>query len=1018
MTRITRFRSNLFSAAAIGCLAAGGFASPLAHAQDAADEAAETGSAIVVTGSRLVRRDYQSTSPIVTVGEEFLDAQAGSTIAIKLQQMPQFTPGANELTGSGQPTGRATVDLRGLGANRTLVLADGRRLQPSTSQVVIDLNTIPSALVENVEVITGGASAVYGSDAVAGVVNLKLRNDFEGLELSGQYNITELGDGQEFLVEGLFGADIGDRGNVVFGASYLDRGLARFDNRRFYRNAFALGAPPWGSDLLPEGNFIPDAGNAPAQAVVDAVFAQYGVAAGSVAASNVLSFNANNSLFSQFGGFNYQGALNHQYVLSPFSNAIAFNLGTLQYLTAPTERISVFGKGEYEIADGIELYGQAIFTTYNSVTNYGAGLQTQGTTAVVPVDNAFIPADLATLLASRPDATAPFSMRKLWLQTGTSVTEYDNQVLQVLGGLRGSFGSSGNWRWDVYGSHGETAIRQTNTSGGASFSRIQSLLTSRSVADINGQLTNIPAYIPSGNGSNSFIPNPAYATAVNDGGRSFLGPDGLAPCPNGLNIFSSAPLDPSCADFLQIHPTRVTDLAQDVIEGTVQGDLFELPAGAVSALVGASWRRNTYDYMPGPGATDLVGSFPAYAVEGRTSSKELFAEAVVPIVRDIPFLQSVELSVAYRYADYNLAKSEHNWKADLNWEVTDFLRLRGGFQRASRAPNVTELFNPAIPAPALLGAEDPCNFDSQVRQGPNGAAIRSLCLAQGVPAAIIDTYKTTFAGVQAVQRGNPGLASETADTYTIGTVIEPRLGGAFDGISLSVDYYNISLKDAISTTSGDIVFQRCFNQTGDNPAFDPANSDCRRIVRNSSFGTPDQVETPFFNLGGVKTSGIDMSLLWRLGLDSVGLTNAGSVTLNSIVNYLLAFDVQSAPGAAFVGYNGTIGYGALGNNGAFPDVKANTSLTWSLDDKTAGLRWYYVGPMNYVGGGGAGTTSYSRFDLFGGFNLTEAISLTAGVTNLFDVQPEVTMGGLPGNTDSGTYDPLGRRYFIAAKARF
>jgi len=973
---------------------------------------------IVVTGSRIARRDYTADSPIVTVGQQYLDAQAGGTVGIKLQQLPQFTPGANELTGSGQPTGRATVDLRGLGANRTLVLADGRRLQPSTSDVVVDLNTIPSALIENIEVITGGASAIYGSDAIAGVVNLKLKKDFQGLELNGQYNITELGDGQEYTLDGLVGTNFADnRGNIVFSMGYLDRGSAYFRKRDFYRQAFAQGAPPWGSDLLPQGNFIPDGSNLPSQATVDAVFAGYGYAPGTVANSNALSFNGNGSLFSQYGAYNYTGAYNDSYVLSPFSNSVAYNLGTLQLLTAPTKRVNAFTHAEYELTDNITAYGQAMFTSYRSITNYGAGLQTQGTTAVVPVDNAFIPADLQTLLASRADPDAPFSMHKLWTQTGSSITKYENTVFQVMAGLKGKFGSS-DWSWDIYGSHGETKIEQSQKSGGASFSRIQQLLTSRSVTGTDGSLVNVPAYIAASGGGNSLIPNPAYATAVNDGGRSVAAADGSIPCPDGLNLFSDAPLSASCAAYLQIHPNNVTRLKQDVIEGTIQGGVFDLPAGRVQVAIGGSYRRNSYSYSPDPAATDLVGSFLALPVNGSTDVKEGYIEALVPVIRDKPFFRSVDLDLAYRYSKYP-SGGVNTYKASVDWAVDDSFRLRGGYQRAIRAPNVIEYYNPAVPTAALLGQEDPCNFDSAARTGANGAQVRDLCLAQGVPASIIDSYKSTFAGTQAVQQGNLDLKPEKADTYTAGFAWKPSFGSPlFERFSTSVDYYRINLTGAISTLSADIVFSRCFNQNGENPGYDQSNSYCQSILRNSAAGTPDQVLTPYFNLGGLRTSGIDFQLDWGFGLGAVGLDDKyGALDLNVVVNRLIDFKVQASPGAEWVDYIGTQGYGATGNNGAHPRWKANTSLSWSLDGKMLGLRWYYVGPMEDIYGG-PGLNGYSRFDLFASAQLNDVLQLSAGINNLFDKDPLKTFGGLPGNTDSGTYDPLGRRYYLAIKAKF
>jgi len=1003
----------------------------MAQAQDGASadanaEAAETAPPeIIITGSRLARRDYSSPTPVVTVDQSFMDSQAGGTFAVKLQQLPQVTPGANELVGSGQPTGRATIDLRGMGANRTLVLADGHRLQPSTSSVIVDLNTIPSGIIENVEVITGGASAVYGSDAIAGVVNLKLKNDFQGIELNAQTNITELGDGHEYGFDGLIGTNLDDnRGNVVLGLSYLNRGRAYFNQRRFYREAFALGAPPWGSDLLPMGNFVPDAANLPTQAAVDQVFGRYGVAAGEVARSNVLTFNndAANTLVSQTGGINFNGTYTDSLILSPFNNSLAYNLGTLQMLTAPTERYNLFASGHYDVTDDITVYAQGFFTDYSSVTNYGAGLQTQGTTAVIPVDNAFIPQDLAEILASRPDPNAPFSMRKLWTATGTSVTTYDNTVYQILAGLRGKIGDTG-WKWDIYGSHGQTKIDVTQTSGGASFSRIQSLLTSRSVSDGAGGLVNVPAYIPASGGGNSLVPNPAYATAVNDGGRSFTY-DGAVPCPEGLDMFGDTPLSESCKAFLQIHPTSVTRIKQTVVEASVTGDLVDLPAGAVQLAVGADYRRNSYDFSPDPAGSDLVGSFGSQSVSGVTTAKEVYGELLVPILKDMPGFQSLNLDLGYRYSDY-LSGGVSTYKADLDWTVIPGVRLRGGYERAIRAPNVVEYFNPAVATAALLGGSgDPCNYDSTARTGANAGQIRDLCIAQGVPASIIDSYKSAFAGTQAVQQGNLDLEPEEADTYTAGVVLRPAFSSPlFGNMSLSVDYYRIDLKKAISTLSADLVFARCFNQTGDNPDYSASNAYCQSIQRNPSSGAPDKTLTPYFNLGGIRTDGIDVQFDWAIPLEAIGLpSSAGRLDLNVVASYLMSFEVQASADAPYVDYAGTTGYRVSGydfasNNGSHPKWKTNSSVTWSNDKTSLGLRWYYVGPMrDIVGGPGLG--SYSRFDLFGGAKINDRFSLNAGVTNLFDVQPLKTFGGLPGNTDSGTYDVLGRRYFLSLKMRF
>jgi outer membrane receptor protein involved in Fe transport len=239
-----------------------------------------------------------------------------------------------------------------------------------------------------------------------------------------------------------------------------------------------------------------------------------------------------------------------------------------------------------------------------------------------------------------------------------------------------------------------------------------------------------------------------------------------------------------------------------------------------------------------------------------------------------------------------------------------------------------------------------------------------------------------------------------------------------------VDYYRIDLTDAISTLSADLVFARCFNQDGSNPEYSADNEFCQAIIRSPSSGAPDQTLTPYYNLGGIRTDGIDIQFDWSIPLDSVGIGggNAGKIALNVVASRLLSFEVQASAGAPWVDYAGTTGYRVSGydfasNNGSHPKWKANSSLTWSNENANLGVRWYFVGPMEDIVGG-PGLESYSRFDLFGGYRINDAFSITAGVTNLFDKDPLKTFGGLPGNTDSGTYDVLGRRYFVSLKASF
>lgn len=1035
---IRRARGACVSQEVRRIIAAAGVAAVCLHGTQAwAQSAPEAGDAeelvleeVRVTGSRITRRDYAAPSPIVTLDAERFEDTAGGTFGIKLQWMPQVTPSANEMTGSGAPTGRATIDLRGLGPNRTLVLADGRRLQPSQSNLVVDLNTIPLAMIDNIEVISGGASAAYGADAVAGVVNMHLKRDFEGVELSGKYNIAEVGDAEEYVADILAGGNFADgRGNVVLGLGYLNRGKALFTERKFYRDAFPLGAAPWGSSQLPEGTYIPGA-NAPDATAWNNLFAGYGVGTlpVGVGAGSVLGFNPDGSLYTRTAGVNWQGTSGDYWVLSPVQNAVAYNLGNYQVMTAPTERYTVFSRGRYDFTDSLSGFAQVMITKYDAITNYGAGLQTQRTTAVVPVDNAFIPPDLAVLLASRPNPSAPFNMEKLWTATGTSVLAYKNNIYQFTAGLEGRFGNSG-WSWDVSGSTGTSDLGTEQLSGGASFSRIQALLNSRSV-EVDGQLVNVPQYLVSGTGGvaagDTYIANPAYATAVNDGGRSLPGFLGSPPpCPEGLNMFGITELSDSCRAFLQIHPKGSTKLEQEIVEANVQGTLLQLPAGSLQAAAGVSYRNIDFDNSPSPANADMVGSFGTNPASGYDSVREIYGELLVPVLRDLPLVRSLDIGLGYRYSDHSFG-GVNTYKVDMDWQLIDTFRLRGGLQRAIRAPNVTELYAPAGLGIAALGRQDPCNADSPERTGANGAAYRQLCLDQGVPLSIIDSFNNSFTSLQTITGGNPALKPEKADTVTIGGVWTPRFAAPlFEQFTASVDYYDIEMEDTIGSTQGSLIFQGCFNTVA-NPNLSNNTEFCQAIVRTPSTGNADRVRTPTFNLGGLRASGIDLQIDWGFGLGAVGLGDeAGRIALNMVASRTLNFQTQANTLSPWSrDYTGTYGYNlAFANNGARPEWKANTNLGWSRGAVNANLNWYFVGKMRDLTVGPAwdpvnNMASYSRFDFSGGWQATDKLRLSAGVTNLFDKQPIATSGGIPGNTDSGTYDTLGRRYFAGFNVRF
>ena len=404
------------------------FGSVAAQAQDQADDSAEL-TEVVVTGSRIVRQDFIANSPITTVSAEQLKQNADITLDTFLNTLPGVNPAGTTTSNNPGNNGQSNVNLRGLGSNRNLVLIDGRRPMVSASDQTVDLNTIPSALVESIEVITGGAGAAYGADAVAGAVNVKLKRNFEGAEVNvGYSNSTEESDAQEYTVSTALGANFGDdRGNAVIGFEYGNREGMIKSQRAFSANATAT------TSFLPEGLYFPS-GNNPTQAAVDGVFARYGVAAGGVpAGSSLIGFNLDGTLLSR-GVFN--SPLNVQNWRYPvdlavngplFPDVYSYNFDAVNILTLPLERRSMLAKMNYEWDNGVEVFTQFGYTQYDStaalaptpistITTAAPGENRTGGEAtsplvapmgrianllIIPVTNPFIPADFRTLLASR-----------------------------------------------------------------------------------------------------------------------------------------------------------------------------------------------------------------------------------------------------------------------------------------------------------------------------------------------------------------------------------------------------------------------------------------------------------------------------------------------------------------------------------------------------------------------------------------------------------------------------------------
>jgi iron complex outermembrane recepter protein len=1016
-------RKSLLAGASVFAAAAAALTGTPAMAQDAEED-----EAIVVTGSRIARQDYVANSPITTVDEQDLEIAGAQTVDTLINQLPQFAPGINQSANNPSNGGQANVQLRGLGANRTLVLLEGRRVVPSNSTTTVDVNILPAQLIGNIEVVTGGASAAYGSDAVGGVVNFLLR-DFEGFEITAQHGITEEDDGETNTISVALGGDFdGGRGRAMFMAGWDERGLIYNADRTFA----AFSGP---SNATPLGNTQFEAANRPLEATVDLIV---GTPVGPANNGEIFGFNNDGSIFSYTnrvnfnspGGILYDGNNPAVYPNSPIASAnFAFTTGPLNFMVLPLERYNAFTHVEYDIADNITAYGEFLYTQYVSANELAATPAAGGTGFRAPVTNPWIPADLATLLAARPTPGGSFQIDKRFTALGGRHAEERYNVSQTTVGFQGDL--TDTWTYDVYASYGRMD-RDTIQTGNVSRGAVQRLLN-----DIYG-----------GVGDEVF--NPALdADAINE-----ADPDGNgAVCAGGFNPFGESAISAECAAFIGRTSKNVSVYEQRNAEATIQGSLFELPAGEVQMAVGVAYREDAFEFIPdgslsaaisaqpdGCGAAtnpcltgnDIAGFNPANPLAGETDVFELFGEVLIPIVRDLPLAQEVNVTLGYRTSNYSTVGSVESYKGDADWTVFDGFRLRGGYQVAVRAPSIGELFAiptlgfPSIGAaltPPAQGSQpafsgDPCDRNAAWRSdtavagvgqldAATNADIEALCTALGVPS--IATYTFGNNQIPAIQGGNPNLFEETATTYNYGFVFQPQWDGFLSSLSVAVDYWNIDIENVIGTVAVNTALNQCFNTSGGNPTYDPLNFFCALFTRNPGTGAMTNYSANNLNLGGLRTSGIDFSVDWS---HEVG---PGDLGINWVASLLEDASNQPLPGGQWIDTTGTIANTVAS---AAPEWKWVGTVSYAVGPLSLAARAQWIDEMTNFNIPAQSVPQVTYYDVLANWDLTDAVQLRAGVNNLTNEEPPVYTTGVQANTDPGTYDVVGRRFFVGVRARF
>ena len=940
--------------------ATGAAAQTQADAEDAA--AVEE---IVVTGSRISRSTATTPVPVTMINAEQLSLNGDARLAQTLNQLPALgatqTPANTNF--SPEEAGTNFLDLRRLGIDRTLTLVNGRRQVGSRpGSAAVDLNTIPTAMVERVEVITGGASAVYGADAVSGVVNIITKDDFEGLQIDGQLGVSDEGDGETYQVSVTGGVNFDDRrGNVFFNTTYDKSKDINGADRDWRRQALRFGPNP--ADGGP-GDGIPG----------QILFENTGFIS---TPPGGRAIGPNGELFEDFGGpftFNDNGDLVPQdlgQLRASFlsSNGDTADLVPFDLLQVPVERILISGGMTYELHEKINFFARGKFAQTQSAT---AGQPSFTLPSVEPIfltpDNPFVPQEMRDILAA--EGLDGFFVGRTNVDQGQDRSKSDRDTFQVYVGFDGDL--TPNLDYSVHYQYG----RSTNTTEFINRqvpSRFQQALDV-----IEDPMTGEPVCRDPSNGC---VP------------LNVLGP----------NAATEEALAFTHTDFL-----TGGELEQQVINATFTGDtsgVFEPLAGPVGFAAGFEYRKEEAETEEGflRNTGDVFASPPIGDVDGEFDVWELFGEVSIPVLRDLPLAQEVNLEGAIRFGDYSTIGSTTAWKISGDWMPVEDIRLRGAFSVAVRAPNIGELFGPTDVNNIFL--EDPCDADNLDDGAPTRAA---NCAARGLPpdfqSQSLNRTNTVVTG------GNPDLLEEEADTITFGAVLTPRF---LPGLTLAVDYWDIEITDAINSFPAQSLVRNCVDaETIDNPF-------CAQITRQSN-GNFDVIESRLINVAAFEASGIDFDASYFLDL---GRTTDGAVPgeldLGFVATYLdkLAFFAQEETETP------DREAGELGD----PDFQMNFRATYSYDRLTFSLEERFLSGQRFDLGESPETRSPNDTsgqwytDIQIRYQLLEGAELWAGIDNLLDNDPPL-IARIPEirsfTGDSTGFDQVGRFFRFGATVNF
>lgn len=860
---------------------------------DEHDEGQNVLEEVIVTGSRVKGSELDSASPVTIVTSEAIFESGISNFEDILQEMTASAGPAGNSTNAywtSNGYGTAQTNLRGIGINRTLVLLNGRRVVNggTGANSSVDLNMIPTALIERVEVLKDGASAIYGADAVAGVVNIITKKNFNGAELQVKYGATTKSDGENAELNLLFGGNY-DRGNVVVNLSYVESGLVLQSDR-------------YDCPLFEGDNGLECFGS-------------------SHTIGGRANFNDGTEIqFNQIVGGDgdfyepYNGAI-HGFNWFPYLNAVS-----------PMDRINVSAFGTYEFSESVNLFAEVIYAN-----RQGEQIVTPRRIANTPVSAAF---------PYNPTGQDLTIKRRRMVEMGAPYFFQEADTIRVVTGLEGTL--KNGWRWDVAGNYGRNTGRD-----GWTF-------------DIDN----------------------ARVTQTLDETICSTAPGAAIPCGD---YFGVGELTPEVIEYIKYRREGTGGNQQSSFSANLYGELMSLPAGDVGFAFGAESRSEEGWRDPDSTVVRNGGESP---IRGSSDVTEVYGEASIPLLADAALAKSLDLTVAARWADYDTFGSKTTYKLGAVWQVNDALTLRTVASTAFRVPTISE--KEGSTNEENLITVDPCD-------GATGQTA-SNCQADGVPANFAQDGNTILTGVG----GNPDVGPEEADTFTFGIVFTPEF---VDGLTATIDYFDIKIDNAINAVDGSDVLRLCYLDPSIYAEF------CGSFTRDPITRQVTFLRKRPVNAAREEVSGLDLAFTYATqiaGLESVFSLQA---------THLLKHENQANPLAEVEVLKGKI----TADRGSFAEWRANAKAKVFTDDWSASWSMRMIGEADDENGGGPIGSTVSNIiyhDLHFAYHLNDQTKLSLGVDNLFDKEAPFITSWNDANTDVFTYDLMGQRWYLQAGYSF